>query len=101
MFSSHISGIIFKILKWCMFYRKFEQMHLFLLCIKFPMLCFIPLFIISVHQSDFCENMLWKMGKAAWEKKEMKLLSSLNETSDNLEESSRIRIILQGHPLLV
>ena len=41
------------------------------------------------------------MGKAAWEKKEMKLLSSLNETSDNLAESSRIRIILQGHPLLV
>ena len=101
MFSSYINSIMFKILEWCMFYCKFEQMHLFLLCIKFPTLCFIPSFIISVHYSDFCEKMLWKMGKAAWVKKEMKLLCSLFETSDNLAESSRIRIILQGHAFLV
>ena len=62
-------------------------------------------FYTLIYNSCTPVRFLWEYvvedGESSLGKKKMKLLSSLNETSDNLEESSRIRIILQGHPLLV
>ena len=100
-FQAILNSIVFKILEWCNVLWQVWTNASISVVYKVSYAVFYTLIYNFVHHSYFCEKMFWKMGKAAWAKKEMKLLCSLFETLDNLAENPRIRIILQGHPLLV